>query len=437
MSTSQPHILILVQNLPVPFDRRVWMESNTLKEAGYRVSVISPYPETGTDEPIRTLHGIHIYRYPNPPQAKGKLAFFREYEYSLRHTRRLMKQVWKDCPFDVIQSCNPPDLFWTLARKYRRKHGVKYVFDHHDLCPELYESKFGRRDALYRALCWVERKQFEMADGVISTNQTYRDVAISRGRKHPDEVVVVRSGPKMAEFTEVRQDPAFKRGCKFLGVYLGVMGKQDGVDYALRAIRHALDGGLTNTTFAFIGSGDEHPHLLKLCKELKLDGHVHFTGRINDFELRTYFSTADFALAPDPKNPLNDVSTMNKIVEYMAFGLPIISFDLKESRFSAQEAAVYIPDNREDLMGQAIVELVNDPASRNAMAKFGRKRYQEHLRWGLSRDILVGFYERLLGQASATEPVASPTPDPVPKPAKAPTPTAVVPAFTKTHPARA
>ncbi len=396
MKNYRAHILILVQNLPVPFDRRVWMESTALRDAGFRVSVISPYPENGDDEPVREIDGIFVYRYPTPPQATGKLAFFREYAYSLRHTRKMMRRVWNDCPFDVIQTCNPPDLFWTLARSYQRR-GVKYVFDHHDLCPELYESKFGRRDLLWKALCWVERKQFEAADGVISTNQTYRDVALSRGRMNPDDVVVVRSGPAKDRFTPVREDPGLKRGCKNLGVYLGVMGKQDGVDYALRAVRHAFDRGLTDTTFAFIGRGDETPRLVELNKELGLEGKVHFTGRINDYELRTYFSTADFGLAPDPKNPLNDVSTMNKIVEYMAFGLPIISFDLKESRYSAEDAAVYISDNREDLMGQAIIDLLQDPVRMAHMSEFGRARFESQLRWGHSRSVLIDFYQKLVG----------------------------------------
>ncbi|MEM0913136.1 MAG: glycosyltransferase family 4 protein [Planctomycetota bacterium] len=388
--------MILVQNLPVPFDRRVWMESIALTEAGYKVSVISPCPPDEADQPHRVIEGVHVYRYPPPPTAASKLAYFFEYEHSLRHTRRLMNRVWAEDPFDVVHSCNPPDFFWVLARKYTAR-GVKYVFDHHDLCPELFESKFGRRGLLYSALCWFERRQFRMADGVIATNDSYKRVAIERGGKRPEDVAVVRSGPSMDRFQPEPPEPSLKRGRKYLGVYLGVMGAQDGVDYALRAVRHMVDQGFTDASFKFMGKGDAFDDLLKLRAELGLEDWVEMPGRVSDLDLRQTLCTADIALAPDPKNPLNDVSTMNKIIEYMAMGVPIVSFDLKESRHSAQDAAVYIENDDERAMAQAVVELLGDEALRHRMGEFGRGRVRDELCWDRSRVVLTAFYDRLLG----------------------------------------
>ncbi len=414
MNHRKGHILILVENLPVPFDRRVWMEATTLTAAGYKVSVISPCPPEDAAEPDKVIDGVSVYRYPMPEETRGKLSFVREFWYCLRQTARLTERIWREDHFDVIHSCNPPDTFWWIARGYK-KHGVKFVFDHHDLCPELYESKFARRDLMWRALLWMEKMQFDTADAVIATNDSYKAVALSRGGKQEEDVVVVRSGPKLDLFLRVTPEPALKRGRRFMGVYLGVMGVQDGVDYALRAIRHALDDGLADTCFTFVGKGDAFASLQELSAELGLaqDGTVVFTGRLPDGDLRRYLSTADFGIAPDPKDPLNDVSTMNKIIEYMAMGLPIVSFDLKESRFSAQKAALYASDNDPRALGRAMIELVQDPAKRAAMGEFGQARVAGGLGWDHSSRVLIDFYGRLLdrdasgslGRAGAALPV--------------------------------
>ncbi len=389
------HILILVENLPVPFDRRVWMESLALTEAGYKVSVISPCPPQHSDEPDQIIEGIHVYRYPMPQPTKSKLSFIQEFWYCYQQTKRLSKRIWCEDPFDVIHSCNPPDTFWKIAKGYKRR-GVKFVFDHHDLCPELYVSKYDRQDALYRMLLWLERKQFETADAVISTNESYKEVAMLRGGKRAEDIAVVRSGPLLSRFQRVQPDESLKKGRKHLGVYLGVMGPQDGVDYALRAIRHAIDLGLADTAFAFIGAGDSYDDLVAQHKELGLEDYVSFTGRISDEELKLYLSTATFGIAPDPKNPLNDVSTMNKIVEYMAMSLPVVSFDLKESRYSAGEAAVYIANDDAKAMGAAMKALVLDEAGRKRMGEIGRKRVESMLAWDYSKRVLVECYDRLL-----------------------------------------
>ncbi|MDB6172539.1 MAG: glycosyl transferase [Chthoniobacteraceae bacterium] len=407
MSNRKGHILILVENLPVPFDRRVWMESSTLTAAGYKVSVISPCPPEELEQPNRVIDGIHVYRYPMPAPTRGKLSFVREFLYCLYQTAKLTRRIWKEDCFDVIQSCNPPDTFWYIARQYK-KHGVKFVFDHHDLCPELYESKYARQDFMWKALLWLEKKQFETADAVIATNESYKQIALTRGGKRDQEVAVVRSGPRLELFKAVSPDEKLRRGRRYMGVYLGVMGVQDGVDYALRAIRHALDAGLTDTCFTFIGKGDAFDGLLQLAEELRLlqDGTVLFTGRTPDDELRQYLSTADFGIAPDPKDPLNDKSTMNKIVEYMAMGLPIVSFDLEESRFSAGGAAVYVPENDTRKLGEAIVALIAEPARRAEMKEIGIRRVSECLSWEHSEKVLLAFYSRLLNKSAAEDPGA-------------------------------
>jgi len=386
-------------------DRRVWQESLALTEAGYLVSVISPRPP-GEPEYME-LEGVHLYRYPMPPPTKSVLSFLYEFSYCWLQTWRLARRVWKERGFDVIHTCNPPDTFWLIGRFYKRK-GVKFVFDQHDLCPELYESRFGRRDLFYKGLLWLEKQTYRTADGVIATNESYRRVAMERGGVPPDRITIVRSGPSASRFQRVQPDPVLKRGRKYLGVYLGVMGAQDGVDYLLRAIDHVVHTfNYHDCHFALIGSGDMYPDLVKLAHQLKLDDFVEFTGRIPDADLLRYFSTADIALAPDPLNPLNDVSTMNKIIEYMAVGLPIVSFDLKESRYSAQDAAVYIPNNDERAFAKAIIDLLNNPEQRTRMSEIGCKRFLECLSWEHSKQKLVEFYDKLLQVACEENDVRS------------------------------
>jgi glycosyltransferase involved in cell wall biosynthesis len=404
--TRKAHILILVENLPVPFDRRVWMEATTLTEAGYKVSVISPQPPDD-DQFDRVIDGVHVYRYPDPSGGKGKLAFVREFWQAYWQTRQLAKRIWLEDPFDCIHSCNPPDIFWHIARLYK-PYGVRFVFDQHDLCPELYLSKYGRRDPFYYALHLMEKLQYRTSDAVIATNESYRRTAMTRGKMPEELVTVVRSGPLIERFNRVAPDPALRRGKKHLAVYLGVMGSQDGVDYALRAVRHAVDAGLDDAAFTFIGHGDETEKLTAMSQAMGLNGSVHFTGRIPDEELKRHLSTADLGIAPDPRNALNNVSTMNKIIEYMAMSLPIVSFDLEETRFSAGEAAVYIGNDDERAMGLAIKDLIAQPELRARMGRIGRQRFERELSWDRSRRVLVRFYDHLLNRRSALTPAPVP-----------------------------
>ena len=367
-------ILVLVENLSVPFDRRVWQESRALVEAGHEVVVICPRGTKRDTEPYAVIEGVEIHRYPLEAATGGPLGYVKEYGAALFHSLRLAFRAGRKGRFDVIHACNPPDLLFLVALPFKVR-GTRFLFDHHDLVPELFESRFGGKGMLYKVSVALERLTFAMADVVISTNESYRDVAIRRGRMAPDHVHVVRSAPDLTRFTPVPPDPALKRGKQHLVCYLGVMGPQDGVDYALRAIARLRDDlGRDDIHAAFIGSGDAFDDLVALSRELGLEDRVEFTGRVPDATVQAYLSSADVCLAPDPLNPLNDVSTMNKIVEYMAMSRPIVSFDLREARVSAGDAAVYATPNDEGEFASLVAELLDDPARRAEMGALAAER---------------------------------------------------------------
>jgi glycosyltransferase involved in cell wall biosynthesis len=383
--------LILVENLSVPFDRRVWQESTALRDAGWEVHVICPQGTKQDTEAEVELDGVRIHRYPLRPAVGGPIGYLREYGSALWHTYRLAQRVG---PVDVVHACNPPDLFFLVAKRLRRG-GARFVFDQHDLVPELYLSRFDRgRDLMYRAVCRLERLTYRAADVVIATNESYRQVALDRGGKSPDEVFVVRSAPAVERFRQVPTDEGARRGKPHLLCYLGVMGPQDGVDYALRALARLRDEvGRIDWHAVFMGAGDRFEAMVALSHELGLSELVEFTGRIPDEDVLRYLSTADVCLSPDPLNPLNDVSTMNKIMEYMAMARPIVSFDLREAKVSAADAAVYAPDNDESAFARLIARLLDDPAERRRMGELGRARVTGPLSWEHSRAALIAAYE--------------------------------------------
>ncbi|MEU0571011.1 glycosyltransferase family 4 protein [Nonomuraea sp. NPDC005983] len=385
--------LILVENLSVPMDRRVWQESTVLRDAGWEVHVICPQGAERDTEPYALIDGVAVHRYPLRAATGGPLGYLREYSAALWRTWRLSRRVG---PVDVVHACNPPDLFFLLVRG-RLARG-RFVFDQHDLGPELYLSRFGRgEDWLYRAVKWLERRTYRKADVVISTNESYREIALTRGGKRPEQVFVVRSAPQLDRFREVPADPGLKRGKPYLLCYLGVMGPQDGVDYALRALARLRDEqGRTDWHAAFIGDGDTYEAMIALSAELGLSDLVTFTGRLGDDGLLPYLSTADVCLAPDPLSPLNDVSTMNKIMEYMAMGRPVVSFDLREGRVSAGEAALYAPANDESAFAKLVSRLLDDPDERRRMGEIGRARVSGPLSWEHSSKALVAAYEAAL-----------------------------------------
>lgn len=392
-----PRVLIVVENLSVPMDRRVWQESQALTEAGYDVVVICPKGSTQDTESEETIGGVRILRYPLRAATGGPAGYLREYGLALWHTMRLALRVRREGPVHVVHACNPPDLLFLVALPLKWR-GAKFLFDHHDLVPELFLSRFpGRGPLLYRASALLERITFRFADAVISTNDSYRQVAIERGRMAPERVTVVRSAPDLGRFVQRDPDPELRRGKPHLAAYLGVMGPQDGVDYALRAlahVRHKL--GRDDLHSIFMGAGDTFDEMVELARELGLEDCVEFTGRVPDEFVQRCLSTADVCLSPDPHNPLNNVSTMNKVVEYMAMGRPLVSFELDEARVSAGEAAVYAPANDETAFAELLDDLLDDSDRRAAMGEIGRKRVEAELSWATSRRNLLTCYARLL-----------------------------------------
>ncbi|WKU49005.1 glycosyltransferase family 4 protein [Streptomyces sp. VNUA116] len=382
--------LILVENLSVPFDRRVWQECTTLRDAGWEVHVICPRGEKRDTEPEAVIDGVRIHRYSLRAATGGPAGYLREYGTALWHTARLARKVG---PVHVVHACNPPDLLF-LAARWLRRRGARFVFDQHDLVPELYLSRFDRgEDLLYRAVCALERRTYRAADIVLATNESYRDVAVSRGGKRPEDVFVVRSAPQTERFQPVPPEPELKRGKPHLLCYLGVMGPQDGVDYALRSLAKLRDElGRTDWHAVFVGAGDAFDAMVELSGRLGLSEQVQFTGRIPDADLVRYLSTADVCLSPDPRNPLNDVSTMNKVLEYMAMGRPIVSFDLREARVSAGDAAVYAPANDEAGFARLVALLLDDPEKRARMGRIGQERISGDLSWRNSQASLLAAY---------------------------------------------
>jgi len=392
-------VLIIVQNLPVPFDRRVWLECQALTSAGYQVSVVCP---KGRDEPsYEVIDSVRLYRYRPYAPGGSKVSFIAEYAYSFLATTWGALKARRSGRFAVIQACNPPDIFWPLALAFRALERTRFVFDHHDLCPELFQSRFPSGPKLpYKGLLALERRTHQAADHVIATNDSYREIAMTRGGKRADEVTVVRTGPDLRRLKPGEADPELRRGRRFLVAYIGVMGPQDGVDIVVRAADIVVSKlGRDDIAFTLIGSGDCFDDLVALRDRLGLAGHVEFTGRAPDEQVMRIMSTADAGLSPDPKNPLNDVSTMNKTMEYMVFGLPVVAFDLRETRVSAGDAAVYVQPNDEQQYAEAIVALLDDEPRRELMGKLARERVEQELAWDHQESTYLGVYKRVLGQA--------------------------------------
>jgi glycosyltransferase involved in cell wall biosynthesis len=387
-------VLILVENLPSPFDRRVWQEATTLRDAGYGVSIICPTGK-GYERSYEVIDGIHIWRYRLPTEAQGAAGYVIEYGAALAWTFYLSWKVWLRRGFDVVHACNPPDLFFLIAGFYRLL-GKKFLFDHHDACPELYEAKFGRRDLLWKAMCWLERLTFRCAHVSIATNHSYRRIAIERGGMAPERVFVVRSGPSLERMKLVPPVEALKCGRRFLVGYVGVMGKQEGIEYLLQAAAHLVhDLKRTDVHFGLVGGGTSLEELKALARELGVARHVTFTGRVPDTEMLALLSTADVCVNPDVANEMNDISTMNKIMEYMALGKPIVQFDLAEGRYSASDASLYARRNDARDLAAKIAALLDDPQKRQAMGAFGRRRVERELEWRYEAPKLLAAYEAL------------------------------------------
>ncbi len=394
MPNKPPAVCIIVENLTVPFDRRVWQEACALRDAGYRVSVICPQGR-GFQKSRQTLDGIEIYRH-RIWEASGTLGYFLEYGWALTAEFILALRVYVRTRFRVLQACNPPDTIFLIGLFFKL-FGVRFIFDHHDLNPELFEAKFRRRGFGYKLVCWAERLTFRTANVSIATNESYREVAMVRGGMNRKQTFVVRSCPDLTRVRKQAPHPELMEGHRYLIVYLGVMGPQDGIDLWLHSIATITnEQKRSDILFVLIGAGTELPFLKSLAAQLGLEGCTRFTGRICDEEVAAYLSTATLGIAPDPATPMNDKSTMNKILEYMAFGLPVVLYDLTEGRRSAGDAALYARNGDPDDFAQKVLSLLDSESLRAELGGRGRKRIEESLNWDNEKQALLEAYAMAL-----------------------------------------
>ena len=394
-TASKKRVLIIVENQAVPFDRRVWREACSLREHGYQVTVLCPRRKACA-KGYEVIDGIRIYRHPSPAEGSTPMGYLWEYGCALMWEFAYTSWIYLRHGFDVIQGCNPPDDIFLVALPFKLV-GVKYIFDHHDVNPELYVSKYGKRGGLYKILVGLEKLTYRFSDVVIATNMSYRDLAVNRGGVASENVFIVRNGPEKEAFKSVRSNPARKNGKNYLVGYVGNMSVQDGLDILLDVAQYIKNSGRRDIFFMCVGGGTELNKLKKMVEDRDLLDTVHFTGRISDEELLEVLSTADVCVNPDRPSEMNDLSTMIKIMEYMALGKPIVQFDSKEGRFSAQEASLYAgkDDGIADFAAK-VLWLLDKPEERKKMGEFGRKRIEEQLAWQYSVPHLVAAYQKAL-----------------------------------------
>lgn len=412
--TARRRVLIVVQNLPVPFDRRVWLEATTLAQAGCSVSVICPKMKDYTAS-REILEDVEIHRYPLPFDARGVLGFIGEFAWCFLATALLsFKVALLGRGFDVLHACNPPETYWLLGA-FWRPFGKIFVFDHHDLSPEMYAAKFDRRGgALFRGLLFLERMAFRVAQVVITTNRSHKAIAVSRGGKRPEDVYIVRSGPDLGRLKKRERAPVWSHGKPFVVVYLGEICKQDGVDHLVRAMKILRDEfGRWDVHCVLVGGGPHQPVVARYAEEIGVAGCCSFTGRVSDEVLCEILSSADLGVDPDPKTPWSDRSTMNKVMEYMFFGLPVVSYDLCETRVSAGEAGFYAAPNDERALALGIVELLDNPERRRRMGEAGSRRVRDELAWNHSAPRLLAAYDRAFSLKAPRGAVAGIPPDPL------------------------
>jgi len=389
-------VLFIVENLPVPFDRRVWQEATTLHRQGYGVSVICP-KASGYERSHEVIDGIAIYRHPLPFEATGWLGYLLEYAVALFFQFVLAWRVFFTRGFDAIHACNPPDTIFIVGGFFKLFFGKRFIFDHHDLSPELYQAKTGKqRGTLHRVLLLLERLTFRVADVSIATNDSYRAVAVGRGGMDPADVFVVRSGPDMSRVQRRAPNVDLRRGHRYLVTYVGIMGPQDGVPLLIEAARYLVRDLRCDAQFVLVGGGTEFDRVRDLVAEYGLEDCVTLTGLQpphSDVFLDA-LNTADVGVAPDPPNPMNDKSTMNKTLEYMAFGKPVVQFELTEGRASAGPAALYARGEDAHDLAHKIETLLEHQDMREAMGRLGRERIETTLSWQHQEPALLNAYDR-------------------------------------------
>jgi glycosyltransferase involved in cell wall biosynthesis len=387
---------LVVENCPYPQDSRVRREAEALWQSGYEVSVISPAAKGQVW--CEVWRGVRVYRFPAPPDAHGFWGYAWEYSYATTAIFLLSLVAWAREGFDVIHSANPPETVVAIAAFYKL-FGKAFIFDHHDLSPEMYCANFGekRSSLAVHSLLWLEKLACRLADHVIATNESYKQIEMTRDGVPEQRITIVRNGPDLNDFGPAEPDPALRRNGKTVIVYVGVMGFHDGLDYLLRAMAHLVYGlGRTNVVCVLIGKGEMTESLKLQTADLQLDDYVQFTGWISESQKFSYLSSADICVDPDPWNPYNDRSTMIKIAEYMAMGKPIVAFDLRENRYTAQDAALFVGRNDEKDFAQALAQLMDDPARRIAMGVCGRRRVEDGLAWSYSVPHLLSVYHSVL-----------------------------------------
>jgi glycosyltransferase involved in cell wall biosynthesis len=388
------HVLIIVENLPVPFDRRVWQEATTLKEHGADVSIICPKMK-GYTERYEQVNGIDIYRHPLK-EGKGVFGYLLEYSTALIWEFILSLKIYVKKRFHVIHGCNPPDLIFMVALFYKLL-GVKYVFDHHDINPELYIAKYNKKGFFYWFLIAMERLTFATANYSIATNDSYKAIAIRRGKMNPSKVQVVRSGPKLDRLILKEGDNKYKKGRDFLIGYVGVIGEQEGLDLLLESVKHVISKR-KNVQFAIIGGGTELQAIKELTEKMELQEHVDYYGRVDDETLVNILNTTDICVNPDKPTEMNNLSTMNKIMEYMALKKPIVQYDLKEGRVSAQKASLYAENTSPKNFAEKILWLFDNPDVRIEMGEYGYNRVINELSWDFESKKLIAFYQTILNE---------------------------------------
>jgi glycosyltransferase involved in cell wall biosynthesis len=389
---NKKHILFIVENNTIPFDARVWNEAKAAKESGYDVSIICP-KDKKTPLKYELIDGISVYRHYTPFEAKNKFSFLIEYGNAILWEFLLSLWIFIKKPFSILHSANPPDHIFLIALFYKL-FGVKFVFDHHDICPENYIAKFGRKDIFYRLLLLMEKLSIKAADIVISTNESYKKIAVNRSQKCDKDVIVVRNGPDLSKFIPTPVNSALKDGFDYLVSYVGIIGNQEGIDNLLKAVEYIVyQKNIHNIKFIIIGTGTDWENMVQLSKELKLENYVQFTGYIKFRKLCEILSTSDICVNPEFKNEFTNRSTMIKVMEYMVFGKPMVVFETTEGKVTAGDSAIYVKDNNINDFANSVVDLLNNPNKRKKMGEIGKKRIVNNLQWDLQKLNLIKAYQ--------------------------------------------